>query len=268
MQTAWIACGILLAAPVLGAGVIRLETAVLTHADPHETAVFVVLRNAGDEPAHRIAIEGRLAGHVVTRPPFDLEPGGSADDELILPFDAPETGTRVAELRLRYRDRNGYPFSAVTVGRVAFGGEARPSPVFARLQSATIREAGRLEVRLRLPDGETPRPVRLRYLVPDDLGCEAPDRTVTLFPGRLTVAAAALSNRTGRAGSVYPVFAIIREEGPEGVREQAVRGAVTLADAGAGRVPWIGLGAGGAALLVALFILRQAGGRAGGSNGV
>ena len=256
----WTAGGLLLLAQALCAGTIRLETAVLTHVGGDEAALLVVVRNSGDEPAHGIAVEGRLGGQAAAAPAPDLPPGSSAEVELIFPAESPALGTHVAELRVRYRDRNGYPFSTVSVGSVTFGPAPAPPPVKAFLTPATIREQGRLQVRLRIEAGGEPRTVRVRVLLPDDLGCDSPDRAVTVFPGRPTTVEAAVSNRTGRAGSVYPVFAVIREEAPDGgVREQAIRGAVTLAGPGAGRFPWGGAGLAGAALLTLVFVILQAG---------
>jgi len=267
MKAAWTACGLLLLAQALCAGTIRLETAVLTHVDPDEAALLVVVRNSGDERAHQLAVEGRLGGQVAAGPALDLEPGGSEDVELIFSADTLPPGTHVAELLLRYRDRNGYPFSTVAAASVTIGGHGAPSPVRVSLAPVTISNSGRLQVRLQLDAASAPRTVRVRALLPDDLGCEAPDRAVTVFPGRLTAVEAALSNRTGRAGSVYPVFAVIREETPGGVCEQAVRGTVTLAGSGLGRFPWAAFGFSGAVMLALVFLILQTAGKAEGPDG-
>ncbi len=261
MKIARIAAGLLLAAQVAYAGVIRLDVAMLTHEDEEETSILVMLRNSGDDEVCQASVEGRLAGVALTNAPLDLAPGASGDTELIFPTPALAPGYQVAELRVRYRDRNGYPFTAVAAQPMQVGTGGGPARVTATLIPAVMKDNGQLRARLRLNPDAPPLTVRLRFLVADDVACDAPDRTVALFPDRPVIVEAALSNRTGRAGSVYPVYAIISETGAGPARETLVRGAITLTGGGTTAIRWPGLAFAAAALLALLFGIAQVGGK-------
>jgi hypothetical protein len=243
------------------AGVIRLDATVLTHENPEETSFLVALRNSGDDAALQVSVEGCLAGVTLTNAPLDLAPGTVADTELIFPTPALAPGTHVAEFRVRYRDHNGYPYATVAVQPIRIAAGPGPARVSATVIPAFLKETGRLRARLLLEPGAPPLTVRLRFLVADDLACDAPHRTVALFPDRPVLVEAALSNRTARAGSVYPVFAIVTEIGTNTVRETMARGVITLGGGGTVPFPWPGLAFAAAVLLALLFAVAQAGGK-------
>ncbi len=261
MKAARIAGALLLVAPAVFAGVIRLDVAVMSHANAEETSVLVVLQNSGDEAAREVRVEGVLAGLARTNAPVDLAPEASSEAEMIFPSSALPPGLHMAEFRVRYRDGNGYPFSTVAVRPVQAGAAPGPARVSATLVPAVLTDTGRLRARLWLQAGASPATVSLRLLVADDLACDMPDRTVALFPGRPVMVEAALSNRTGRAGSVYPVFIIVTEAGRGPVREMAARGVITLERGGATAFPWPGLAFAVAMILALLFVIAQAGGK-------
>lgn len=256
MKASWSAGLLILAAQAACADVIQLQATILEHGDAGEVALLFVLANTGDEAARGVSIEGRLAGASLVRDLPDVEPGSEQDAEFVFPAPA-APGLHAAEFLIRYHDANGYPFSSPQAVLVDRGASGLPDNVKARVEPLTLRQSGRLRMSLALPAGAAPVNVRVRVLAPDELACDAPDRTVALFPGRPVLVEAAVSNRAGRPGSAYPVFTVISATGTNGVRETLAAGRVRVRGGGLGDCPWPPAAFAAALILLAAFFVAQ-----------
>lgn len=256
MKAAWLACGLGVIAQAAAAGFIRLETVVLASVAPAQTALSVVYRNTGDSPARRVEVQGRLAGQSQLAPPAGLPAGETADSELDFQTASIPPGHHVAEIRIRYCDQNGYPYSSVTVRELDIGAPAARLPVAIRVEPVVMREKGRLAVTLQLEKQSAPISVRLRVLAPDDVSGEPADRLIELFPGRPVRVETELTNRKASGGSTYPVFAIVSQVSGGSVNEKAAVGVISV-EALRGDFPWPEAAFPAAVLLAALFLLFQ-----------
>ncbi|MFO7534202.1 MAG: hypothetical protein R6X19_00715 [Kiritimatiellia bacterium] len=237
--------------------VIQLQAAMLRHGNAGASSILFILRNSGDEAARAIRIEGRLAGVSLVRELPDLEPDSEQDAEFDFPASAMPRGLHAAEFLIRYHDANGYPFSSPQAVLVDRGAPAPAAEIAAHVEPLVLADTGRLRLWLTLPEGASPVNVRVRILAPDELVCEAPDRTLALFPGRPVLVEAAVSNRSGRAGSDYPVFAVVSATHTNGVLESLAEGRVRVKGGGLGDYSWPPAALGAAVILLTAFFLAQ-----------
>ncbi len=172
-----------------------------------DLVVRLSLHNRGDEAAQELQAEvlhpaGARPGRLVE----SLAPGGKVAWRLRLP--APEGRGRAAViLRVRYRDGNRYPFSALSW---AYYHRGRDRPGILALSSPTLELAQETRAGLEIKNlGQQPLKLRARVFTPQELGAE-PARQELELPARgREELAFELANLSGLTGSSYPVLVLL-----------------------------------------------------------
>ena len=250
--------GISLVPLAASAGFIRMnmEPAFdLTNTPP---LLAVTVSNEGDEPARAVELEASVAGwhSQTTNQVPSLRPG--EDFRYVLPLTRVPVvpGVYPAVIKVRYGDRNGHRFSAITFIDLAVGDSKQEVWVVPTLDSATVADTVTLTLRLASMEDDALES-RLRLVLPDELSCRNAERVVKLEPGTESAEVFEIRNESGLPGSTYAVAVVLETEAGGIHRGAVATGTVTVA-----ALPerplwkygmWFGLSTG----LVALLMVMQ-----------
>ena len=252
------ACVLSLVPLAVCAGFIRLGVEPgfdLTNTPP---VLAVTVWNDGDEPAQAVAVEASVAGWSGQTTNAVPSLGTEQEVRYILPLTRVPNipGGYPVVIKVRYGDRNGHRFSAMSLADLVVGGAKPPVWVVSSLDSATVKDAAKLTLRLTSLE-DTVLDVRVRLVLPDELSCGNAGRAVKLGPGTDSVEAFEIRNESGLPGSTYAV-AVVMETEIGGIHRGAVAVGSIPVEALLERPLWrYGMWLGLSTALVALLMARQ-----------
>jgi len=203
------------------ASYISLNTSLGTKVAERELGVYVSVINKGDEPAHNVQAEIRLAGKKyygkkVQQLGIDQKYQVMRD----LPLKLKRPGNYPLILAMHYTDANQYPFSALTGKTFAYKSAELPSEIFGRMNSATFWKQGQIKLTLRnSSDSEIKTNAYLE--TPREIAVASPKQTVVISAKSEKVLIFKLTNFSALTGSNYQIFAVT-EYNKDGVHQTSI----------------------------------------------
>ncbi len=186
------------------AGRISLDLALSCTPSEAMFECLASVRNSGEEAAVAPRLELRIGDATHSWEATDLSPGA---EEVRSFEEALPAAARVAVLlRVRYRDANDYALSAVSALEAVIDGSVEP-PVAGTFEASPLATRGRAVANL-VSRVDEARSATISWWAPDELEFGEPSR-VELGPLRSADIAVSIRNRSGLAGSSYPIFALV-----------------------------------------------------------
>lgn len=193
-----------------------------------QISLYVETVNKGDERALNIRMEALFPDFPQSSPVIEkMDPNVKADHafEWRLP---PGSKYRqmVIPVLTHYADANLYPFSSVTCVVAA---RETPAVVgyIGRIDPVTIADTGLLRLHLRSTDGKTHK-AKLRLVFPREISAEPTNADATIPVAGEVAFDFKIQNFSALQASTYVVWAVVSEDGADGIVEDAVMGNVRI----------------------------------------
>jgi hypothetical protein len=184
-------------------GTITLENTRTWQVDESSIAFRARISNEGDETAHHIQLEIEMGQFARATPvAATLQPSDSISFDFSIPRnDKSRSGGFPLISRLRYKDTNGYEFTAIHCDVIIFG---RPgiSRILGRAENLSLSREG--EIKAIIKNGYS-HVVKLRaeMILPDELLSPDPGRELKIGPNAKTDVLFRVENFSALTGSVY-----------------------------------------------------------------
>lgn len=190
------------------ASYISLNTSLGTKVTEKELDVYVSVVNKGDEPAHNVQAEIRLAGKKyygkkVSQLGIDQKYQVMRE----LPLKVKRPGNYPLILAMHYTDANQYPFSALTGKTFSYKSGDRPSEIFGRMGAVTFWKTGRIKLILR-NSSDTELKVFTYLETPREISVTSPKQALVIPALSERSLSFDLKNFSALSGSNYQIFAV------------------------------------------------------------
>ena len=208
----------------LQASYITLETTIAASVSNSQVTVRAESVNSGDEKALNVRIEALFPGAPQSSSIFPkMDPKAKMDHAFgwMLPTDL-KYRQMVIPVVTHYADGNMYPFSSITYTVVN-----RDTPpvvtIFGKMDPMVILKTGELSVTLRSLDGRSHK-VEVSLVLPKELSADQITAEAEVLASSEVLLPFKVRNFSALAGSRYVVLAIVSEQTPDGLVQNAVMG--------------------------------------------
>lgn len=192
----------------LWATTISMETTIETTVKTGSLNVTVNLANKGDEEAYSVQIKAEGQGFAWESPVQKVHPHNHVHTaRFAQSLKATLPGRYPLLLRVRYKDANQYPFTAISATTYTVGKDASEG-VLGVLEEAVVEKSARLTLKLKNLDS-APKKLQIRFFLPDELSAEPSQLEKDLGPSEETSAVFSVKNFSALSDSSYPIYAVI-----------------------------------------------------------
>ena len=187
------------------AGAIALETTTVAELGNNRLKTLITITNTGGEPACRLrctidAFGSKKTGRTVAM----LEPGATGRFDFDTPAAPDLPGRYPLAVTVLYEDEAGYPLSAVSGATVIHQDDPGNSLAITATPPG-LADTAELTFNISNIDN-TDRNLQATLLLPREIGCADPARSIRLSGGQRARVSFSLFNIAALTGATYPVF--------------------------------------------------------------
>ncbi len=210
---------------------LSIHTRCTVEASPDRVVVEVVYTNKGDATARRLQAHLAVAGKQHKGPVTErLGPGESDSAVFNFPFQGRPGSRYPFIVYVNFRDRNDYPFSALSCATFGFLGDG-PDDIACEGSESAFSSRGDVEFEVR-NTGTTKVEAFVRLVLPREFSSSGAFDNMVLRPGEEASAVFEVSNSGALSGASYPVFCIVEYETGERFGSAVGTGFVRIEDGG------------------------------------